>query len=44
MMSTARRGLLVVGGYGHSRLRELVFGGVTRHLFADVSIPVFMAH
>ena len=37
-------GLLVVGGYGHSRLRELVLGGVTRHVFANVAMPVFMAH
>jgi len=36
--------LLVVGGYGHSRLREMVVGGVTRHLLAHASIPVFMAH
>ena len=37
-------GLLVVGGYGHSRLREFVLGGVTRHLLANASLPVFMAH
>lgn len=37
-------GLLVIGGYGHSRLRELVLGGVTRHVFANVTMPVFMAH
>jgi nucleotide-binding universal stress UspA family protein len=37
-------GLLVVGGYGHSRLREMVLGGVTRHLFANATLPVFMAH
>jgi nucleotide-binding universal stress UspA family protein len=36
--------MLVVGGYGHSRLRELVVGGVTRHLLANASLPVFMAH
>jgi nucleotide-binding universal stress UspA family protein len=35
---------LVVGGYGHSRLRELVLGGVTRHLLGDVSLPLLMAH
>lgn len=37
-------GLLIAGGYGHSRFREFVLGGVTRHLFANVSIPVLMAH
>ena len=37
-------GLLVIGGYGHSRLREMVLGGVTRHVFANATIPIFMAH
>lgn len=37
-------GVLVVGGYGHSRLRELVLGGVTRDVFANAPLPVFMAH
>ncbi|MBL8782035.1 MAG: universal stress protein [Alphaproteobacteria bacterium] len=36
--------LLVIGGYGHSRLRELVLGGVTRHVFANVTMPILMAH
>lgn len=36
--------LLVAGGYGHSKFREFVFGGVTRHMLADVSIPILMAH
>jgi nucleotide-binding universal stress UspA family protein len=36
--------VLVIGGYGHSRLRELVLGGVTRHVFANVSMPIFIAH
>lgn len=40
----AGAGLLVIGGYGHSRLRELVLGGVTRHVFANVTMPIFMAH
>lgn len=47
LIDAARRsgaGLLVIGGYGHSRLRELVLGGVTRHVFANASLPVFMAH
>ncbi len=47
LIDGARRsgaGLLVIGGYGHSRLRELVLGGVTRHVFANATMPVFMAH
>ena len=36
--------MLVVGGYSRSRLRELVFGGVTAELLANDKIPVFMAH
>jgi len=40
----AGAGLLVIGGYGHNRLREMVLGGVTRHVFAHVSMPIFMSH
>ena len=36
--------LLVVGAYGHSRLREYVFGGVTKHLLQHMTVPVLMAH
>jgi nucleotide-binding universal stress UspA family protein len=36
--------LLVMGGYGHSRLREVVFGGVTRHVLQASVLPVLMAH
>lgn len=36
--------LLVMGAYGHSRLREFVVGGVTRELLSDSAIPLFMAH
>lgn len=36
--------LLVMGGYGHSRLREFVFGGVTREMLSAMTIPVFMSH
>lgn len=36
--------LLVTGCYGHSRLRELVLGGVTRQLFAEMTVPVLMSH
>ena len=36
--------LLVCGMYGHSRLRELAFGGVTRSLLTEMTIPVLMVH
>jgi len=37
-------GLLVMGAYGHSRLRELVLGGVTRRMLIDAELPILMAH
>lgn len=36
--------LLVMGAYGHSRLRESVLGGATRHMLELAEVPVFMAH
>jgi nucleotide-binding universal stress UspA family protein len=36
--------LIVMGGYGHSRLRELVLGGATRTLLESMTVPVLMAH
>jgi nucleotide-binding universal stress UspA family protein len=36
--------LIVMGGYGHSRLRELVLGGVTRTLLGSMTVPVLMSH
>ncbi|WPG40887.1 universal stress protein [Variovorax sp. EBFNA2] len=36
--------LLVMGGYGHSRLRELILGGVTRRILAQMAVPVLLAH
>jgi len=36
--------LLVMGAYGHSRIREMVLGGVTRHMLAHMTIPVLMSH
>ena len=35
---------LVMGAYGHSRMREFLLGGVTRHVIGDATLPVFMAH
>jgi nucleotide-binding universal stress UspA family protein len=36
--------LIVAGGYGHSRMREFVFGGVTRSLLTEMTVPVFLSH
>jgi nucleotide-binding universal stress UspA family protein len=36
--------LLVMGCYGHTRFREFVFGGATRHVLANMPIPVLMSH
>jgi len=36
--------LLVMGAYGHSRDRELIFGGATRTVLETMTIPVLMAH
>ena len=35
--------LLVMGAYGHSRLREFVLGGVTRSVIQEAALPVLMA-
>jgi nucleotide-binding universal stress UspA family protein len=35
---------LVLGGYGHSRLREFVLGGVTRSILATMTAPTLMSH
>ena len=36
--------LIVMGAYGHTRWRELVLGGVTRHMLSNMTIPVLMSH
>jgi nucleotide-binding universal stress UspA family protein len=36
--------LLVMGGYGHSRLREFVLGGVTRGILSSMTLPTLMSH
>jgi nucleotide-binding universal stress UspA family protein len=36
--------LLVIGAYGHSRLRELLLGGVTRSILESMTLPVLMSH
>ncbi|MBR9971700.1 universal stress protein [Magnetospirillum sulfuroxidans] len=36
--------LLVMGAYTHSRLRQLIMGGVTRHVLSHADIPVLLSH
>jgi nucleotide-binding universal stress UspA family protein len=36
--------MLVMGAYGHSRLREAILGGATRNMLQIAEVPVFMAH
>ena len=36
--------MVVMGGYGHSRLRELMFGGTTQCIFDSLTVPVLMSH
>lgn len=36
--------LLVMGAYGHSRLREFILGGATRSMLARPPLPVFLSH
>ena len=36
--------LLIKGAYTQSRLRQLIFGGVTSHILAEAELPVIMAH
>lgn len=36
--------LLVMGGYGHSRLREFILGGATRGILGSMTIPTLMSH
>jgi nucleotide-binding universal stress UspA family protein len=36
--------LMVMGGYGHSRLREFVLGGATRSIFESMTVPILISH
>lgn len=36
--------LIVMGGYGHSKLREWIFGGATRDMLRNATTPIFIAH
>lgn len=35
---------IVMGGFGHSRLREAIFGGVTRRMLSESAVPLLLAH
>lgn len=39
-----RADMLVMGGYGHSRLSELIFGGATRFMLQSMPVPVLISH
>lgn len=36
--------MIVMGGYGHRRIREMILGGVTRHILAHMTVPVLFSH
>lgn len=36
--------MIVMGAYGHSRLREMILGGATRYVLAHTTLPLLMAH
>jgi nucleotide-binding universal stress UspA family protein len=36
--------LMVMGGYGHSRFREFILGGMTRGILESMAVPVLMSH
>jgi nucleotide-binding universal stress UspA family protein len=39
-----RADVLVMGAFGHTRLRDFILGGVTKHMLAKPTLPVFMAY
>lgn len=40
----AKADLIVMGGYSHNRVRELIFGGFTRHVLEGIDLPVLLCH
>jgi len=42
--AATQAGLLVMGGYGHTRFRELLLGGVTADILQAMTLPVLLAH
>jgi nucleotide-binding universal stress UspA family protein len=43
-VADASADLIVMGGYGHSRLREFILGGVTRGILEAMTVPTLMSH
>lgn len=43
-VSDCSASMIVMGGYGHSRLREFVLGGATRGILSTMTAPVFLSH
>jgi nucleotide-binding universal stress UspA family protein len=42
---TSRNGdLLVMGAYGHSRIRDFILGGATKSMLARPPVPIFLSH
>ncbi|WP_233431920.1 universal stress protein [Sphingobium indicum] len=35
---------MAMGAFGHSRLREMIFGGVTRAMLREAHVPLLLAH
>ncbi len=47
LLATARdlgSELIIMGGFGHSRLRQRIFGGTTTNMLKNADLPIFMAH
>ena len=43
-MADSGSDMLVMGGYGHSRFREFIFGGATSDILKSMTVPVLMSH
>nr|QQZ49413.1 universal stress protein [Phenylobacterium glaciei] len=43
-LSRTQADLMVMGAYGHSRLREMILGGATEHMLRRAQLPVLMSH
>jgi len=43
-LKAQRADVLVMGAFGHSRLREVVLGGVTEHMLSDTPTAVWLSH
>lgn len=42
--ATEKADMIVIGAYSHSRWREMILGGVTKHLVNHSNLPIFMSH